>query len=109
MRRDLRDIVERVRTHARTENFRLTRHALEEMVEEAISLREVLEVIGSAEVLENYPEHRRGPCCLLCGKTEAGRPLHIVATTMRPELIIITVYEPKAPKWATPEVRSRRK
>ena len=35
------------------------------------------------------------------------RPLHVVCTTVRRPLIIITVYEPKPPKWTTPETRER--
>ena len=107
MSRDAPDIVERIRRQAKTGNVRITRHALEEMVEESISFKEALEAIENAKVLENYPEHRRGACCLLMGKTAAERPLHIVATTMQPILVIITVYEPKPPRWVTPEVRSR--
>jgi hypothetical protein len=55
--------------------------------------------------LENYPEHRRGACCLLSGFTHGGRRIHIVCTTARPVLIIITVYEPRPPKWVTPTRR----
>ena len=55
---------------------------------------------------ENYATHRRGACCLVGGTTRAGRPLHIVCTTAQPVLVIITVYEPKPPKWITPIQRS---
>lgn len=75
------------------------------MAEEDIILDEVLEAIASGDILENYPEHRRGACCLLNGLTKKGRPLHIVCTTTMPVLIIITVYEPKPPKWVTPAQR----
>jgi hypothetical protein len=75
------------------------------MVEEDILLDEVLEAIVTGQILENYPQHRRGACCLLYGLTQAGRPLHIVCTTVRPVLIIITVYQPKLPKWITPTQR----
>ena len=75
------------------------------MVEENIELKEVLEAVATAQVIENYPEHRRGPCCLLNGQTERGRPLHIVCTTAQPSLIIITAYEPRPPKWVTPTQR----
>ena len=75
------------------------------MVAESILLSEVLEAIASSQLLENYPERRRGACCLTLGHTRAGRPLHIVCTTEAPLLIIITVYEPKPPKWVTPTKR----
>ena len=108
MSQDATDIVEQIRRQEKSGDFRISRHALEEMAEEGISLEETLEAIEGAEVLEDYAEHRRGPCCLLNGKTTVGRPLHVVTTTTQPTLVIITVYEPKPPKWVSPEVRSRR-
>jgi len=84
---------------------RVTLHAHQEMLDEGITLDEVLQALGSAEVLEDYSEHRRGACCLALGFTQAGRPLHVVCTTAQPTLIIITVYEPRAPKWVSPTAR----
>ena len=100
--------VEWIRAQARTENLRLTLHAHREMVEEDISLDCVIEALSTAEVLENYPEHRRGACCLALGYTRGNRPLHVVCATGQPVLIIITVYEPKPPKWITPTQRGGR-
>ena len=104
---DLEAMLERIRSQAKVENLRITQHAQQEMVEEEITFDEVLEAIAVGQILENYPEHRRGACCLVNSFTRGGRPLHIVCTTARPVLIIITVYEPKPPKWVTPTQRSR--
>ena len=101
-------ILQRIREQADVGKFRLTQHAQQEMVEEKISLDEVLEAVESAEVLENYPHHRRGSCCLLHGITAKSRDLHLVCTAARPVLIIITVYQPKPPKWLTPTERERK-
>ena len=75
------------------------------MAEEDILLDHVLEAIRSGTILENYPDHRRGPCCLLFGYTWSQRPLHVVCTTVQPLLVLITVYEPMPPKWPTPTQR----
>lgn len=106
---DLEEITARIQTQAGEEKFRVTQHAQQEMVEEDILLSDVLEAIASGRILENYPKHKRGACCLLYGRTDGGRPLHIVCTTARSILILITVYEPKEPKWLTPTRRSRKK
>ena len=76
------------------------------MVEEDIALDEVLEAVAQGQLLENYPQHRRGACCLINGLTQNGRSIHIVCTTEQPTLIIVTVYLPKLPKWITPTQRS---
>jgi len=79
------------------------------MVEEEISLDEVLGAIRRGEIPEHYPEHRRGACCLLNGHNGQGRPLHVVCTTAQPLLVLITVHELKPPKWLTPhELENRR-
>lgn len=100
-------IIRRVRDQAAARQVRLTQHASQEMVAEDVALSEVFEAVASGDVLENYSEHRRGPCCLLHGRTNAGRDLHVVCTTASPMLVIITVYEPKPPKWSTPKNRGR--
>lgn len=100
--------LERIRLHAKQEKIRVTQHAQQEMVEEEITLNQVLEAISSAQILENYPDHQRGACCLIYGYTKQKRPLHIVCTTAQPVLILITVYEPKLPKWMTPTQRRKR-
>jgi hypothetical protein len=104
---NLHEVLERIRAKATTENIRVTQHAQQEMVQEDIALDEVLQAIKTGQILENYPEHKRGPCCLIYGLTLRSRPLHIVCTTTQPSLIIITVYEPKLPKWVSPTQRRR--
>lgn len=99
------EILRRIREQALRGEVRITLHAHQEMVEEGISYEEVLQAIASGQILENYPQHKRGPCCLLGGVTQTGRPLHVVCTTNQPMLIIITVYEPRPPKWVTPTQR----
>jgi hypothetical protein len=85
--------------------LRITLHAHAAMRDEAITLAEVLDAIATGQILEHYPEHRRGACCLLGGQTAAGRALHVVCTTAQPVLVLITVYEPLPPKWITPTQR----
>jgi hypothetical protein len=99
------DILDRIRDQVRDENIRLTQHAQQEIVEEDIALDEVFEAVAQSQLLENYPQHRRGACCLISGLTRMGRPIHIVCTTEQPTLVIITVYLPKSPKWITPTQR----
>ncbi|MBI3894549.1 MAG: DUF4258 domain-containing protein [Acidobacteria bacterium] len=107
MHNDAATALHQIRLQASKELFRVTQHAHAEMVAEGIGLDDVLQAIRNAEILEDYPQHRRGPCCLLNGVTEKGRPLHIVCTTAQPVLVLITVYEPKPPRWVTPTQRGK--
>ena len=105
---DVRDpsaIADRLFRQANAGRIRITAHAHQEMVEEEVRLDDVVSVLQKATLVENYPEHKRGPCCLVCGQSQNGRHLHVVCTTSVALAIVITVYEPKPPKWATPFTR----
>jgi uncharacterized protein DUF4258 len=106
--KELESVLEGIKSQAATGRIRVTQHAAEEMAEEEIGVDEVLQAIRSAEILEYYPEHRRGACCLLNCRTKAGRFLHVVCTTAQPVVVLITIYEPKPPKWVTPRSRGEK-
>jgi xanthine dehydrogenase molybdopterin-binding subunit B len=58
----------KIQRQAAAEAIRVTQHAQEEMDAEEITLDEVLAAIANGQILEDYSEHRRGPCCLLYGR-----------------------------------------
>jgi hypothetical protein len=98
----------RVQAQAAAREIRISLHGQDEMLDESVTLQDVLDAIEVGQILEDYPDHRRGPCCLLYGIARTGRQLHVVCTTAQPILVIITVYEPKPPKWVTPTQRRPR-
>ncbi len=104
---DPKAILERIQAQAATGRVFLTQHARQEMVDEAITVEEILQAITTGRLLENYAGFYKGPCCLVSGQGQ-GRPIHIVCSTSLPELVIITVYEPKPPKWVTPTQRGQK-
>ena len=102
---DNNEILKRIQSQASVQNLRVTLHAQQEMIDENIKIADIYHAIQTGRILENYPEHQRGACCLLNGKDERGRDIHIVCTTSRDVLIIITAYLPLPPKWITPTQR----
>lgn len=80
-------------------------HAAEEALAEGITRSEIEDVMLDAAVLEDYPDWWLGPACLIGGRTGAGRPLHIVASCSGLPVTLITVYEPRPPRWITPYQR----
>jgi len=85
-------------------NYRFTGHARREMESESlgvIQIDELLEAIASGEIIEDYPDDQPYPSCLIFGRAQSGRPLHIVCAPVLDEalLIIITTYEPDPAKW----------
>jgi Domain of unknown function (DUF4258) len=101
-------LLSRIQALAAMEAVRITRHAHQEMLEENIRLDDVLHAISNGRILEDYPDHRSGTCCLRHGLDADNRDIHVVCTTSIPTLIIVTVYLPKPPKWVTPTQRRTR-
>jgi hypothetical protein len=65
-----------------------------------ISVIEIRESIANGEVIEDYPNDKYGPSCLIYGMTISQRPLHIQCSyPSRPLIKIITVYEPNPDEW----------
>nr|VFJ46484.1 MAG: protein of unknown function (DUF4258) [Candidatus Kentron sp. DK] len=90
-----------LRGHLVAGEFEFTQHALRRMVERNISASAIREAGERAFLIEDYPDDKYGPTCLLLGFTGTGRPLHIQVTrdSMRPRLKIITLYEPDSAEW----------
>ena len=86
-----------------------SQHAVAQMSrpERMITPIEIRKVISTGEIIEDYPGHRRGPCCLVYARVSRGRNLHVVVTTEKIPPRVITVYEPKPPYWVTPRQRRR--
>ena len=98
--------------------YNITVHAAHEMLDEGFEDVDIEEAVGDddPEVVEDYPDHLRGPCFLVLGwstrlKSAYWRfprcPLHILLTYGRGEPSVITVYEPNRGKWVTPRRRKR--
>ncbi len=66
------EIALRLREQAAADHIRVTIHGHQEMVAEDISYEVVGEVLQKSRVIENYPDHQRGPCCLVCAVSLPG-------------------------------------
>lgn len=87
--------------------FEFSRHAFKRVVERNISARDITQVGTRAEIIEDYPEDKYSPSCLLLGFTAGGRALHLQVSLAETELVkIVTVYEPDPDEWV--DYRKRR-
>jgi hypothetical protein len=64
----------------------------------SIDRREVEEAILKGEIIEEYPDDKYSPSCLIYGKTKEGRDLH-VQVSLPPVVVVITTYEPDPEEW----------
>src|SRR5947209_1500020 len=97
---DLSKFLKRLRAVAKRRILFLP-HAIRQMSRPArmIKTSEVRDVIGTGELIEDYPDDPRGHSCLLLGHGRGGRPIHVVSSPGDDYLAIITAYVPSRKEW----------
>ena len=101
------EMIDAIRTKVADDLFEFSKHAVDQSILRNISLDEFRESIGNATVIEDYPDDKYGPSCLVLGFTKNGRPIHVQCTyATRGLLKVITLYEPDEDLWI--DFRSRR-
>jgi Domain of unknown function (DUF4258) len=92
--------IEEIRDQLQAGQFEFSRHAFRRTVERNISEQEIREVGENVIIIEDYPEDKYSPSCLLLGFTRSGKVLHIQVSRQQSETAkIITIYEPEPDRW----------
>jgi hypothetical protein len=92
--------LDEIRQHLVAGTLEFSRHAFKRVVERNISERDIREAGQHASIIENYPDDKYAPSCLLLGFTDAGRPLHIQVSYIESDMLkIITIYQPDPEEW----------
>ena len=93
-------MIAEIRKKIASEQFEFSEHAVGQSIIRHISVQDLREAIASAEIIENYPDDKYGPSCLILGFTSGGRPVHIQCSyPNRPLVKIITLYGPDPNLW----------
>ena len=101
-------MIEQIRRKIAEGQFEFSQHAVDVTIFRHISVDEIRQAIAVGEIIEDYPNDKYGPSCLILGRTQAGRVLHIQCTHPSRQLIkMITVYEPDRELWSE-DFRARR-
>lgn len=92
--------IETIRQQLALGLFELSLHAVMRTVERNISNEEICEAGAAAIIIEDYPDDKYSPSCLILGFTLDDRPLHLQVSCASAEFVkIITVYEPDPKQW----------
>lgn len=92
--------LEEIKNQLQAGKFEFTRHAFKRSIERNISEAEIRQVSITMEIIENYPDDKYSPSCLLLGFTLANRPLHLQVSRIESDNVkIITLYEPDSIQW----------
>jgi len=99
-------LIDDIRDKIASGQFEFSQHAVDQSIVRHISVQELREAIAGGDVIEDYPDDKYGPSCLVFGATLADRPLHIQCSyPSRPVVKIITLYEPDPQRWIDFKVR----
>lgn len=89
---------------------RISEHGYDEMTQDGILAREVLESVSEGLVVEDYPSYPKGPCVLILQRGERGEPIHVVWGIPRGQsspAVLVTAYRPDPERWSS-DFRRRR-
>ncbi len=103
---DIKSYIEIAREKVLKGSFFLSHHAQIERGEERIRIDDIVAAISNGQELEPYPADPRGESCLIVGQGLDSRWIHVLCGNFYDrDILIITVYIPKAPKWEDPFTR----
>lgn len=87
---------------------RVSAHGYDEAAADGLRTRELLQGIGRAVVVEDYPDYPKGPCVLVRQSDEQNQFIHVLwgipAGSDRPA-VIVTAYRPDPGLWTEDYLR----
>src|SRR2546426_11884412 len=93
-------LIEGIREKVVANAFEFSQHAVDQTILRHISVQEIREAIDNGKVIEDYPDDKYGPSCLILGFAANGKAIHLQCSyPSRPLIKIITVYEPDPNEW----------
>ena len=100
---DLAEIVSKIKNR----QYEFSKHAVDQSVVRNISVSEMEQaILENALIIEDYPNDKYGPSCLILCYTLSGRPLHVQCSySNRPLVKIITLYQPDPELWIDDRIR----
>lgn len=102
-------MIHRIREKIHNRQFEFSKHAVDQSILRHITLQELYEALENAQIIEDYPDDKYGPSCLLLGFTKSNRPLHIQYSYPERTIIkIITLYQPDPKEWDDYRIRKVR-
>ena len=103
---DIADILDAVRNG----RIRITDHADVEALADHLLFDEIVYSVIHGEIIEDYPDDRPYPSCLIYGDTPTDEPVHTVWAYNRETraAALITTYRPDPARWVNWRTRRRR-
>ncbi|MGF1615841.1 MAG: DUF4258 domain-containing protein [Gammaproteobacteria bacterium] len=103
---DIEDLVDAIRNS----RVRITDHADEKAVDDELTFDEIYFSVMHGEIIEDYPNDKPYPGCLVMGKNFTNEPIHSVWAYKSGNkwAVMITVYRPDPARWIDWKVRVKK-
>ena len=99
-------MINEIRHKVQNEEYEFSKHATDQSIIRNIFVSEIKQAILNGEIIEDYPNDKYGPNCLIFGVTDQNRSIHVQCSYPSRDLIkIITVYEPNINDWIEYRIR----
>lgn len=95
-------VLDKIKVLALNGDVRISEHGYDELANDALATREVVNGIGSAEPVEEYPDFPKGESVLCLQYDSLGSPIHVVWGIPKgcdKPAVLITAYRPDAKRW----------
>jgi hypothetical protein len=98
------DTFERIKRLIASAKVRISEHGYDELADDNLTAREVVEGIESAILVEDYPDFPKGPAILLLQSDKNQQPIHVVwgiPKGYNEPAVLVTAYKPDPMRWKT--------
>jgi hypothetical protein len=77
----------------------VTEHAAERFHQRGIRINDVYSALKNGEIIEQYPDDFPFPSCLILGRDQNNKHIHVCMSDEGTSSRIITAYYPDSEKW----------
>ncbi|MCF7669278.1 MAG: DUF4258 domain-containing protein [Verrucomicrobia bacterium] len=96
------EFVERIRELINAGEVRISEHGYDELADDRLTARDVVNGIQDAVVVEEYPNYPKGYTVLLLQRDKSGMSIHVVWGIPRDydkPVVLVTAYRPDRDRW----------